>query len=71
METNVEIKIPLKESYFIGMVIRRACLSQEALQRRGFANFLKVFSLLQGGRGKQPPFPTFQKKFKFVEHVFM
>ena len=71
METNVEIKIPLKVSYFMGLVIMRACLTHEALQRRGFANLLKVFSLLQGGKGKQPPPPTLQNNYISVEHVFM
>ena len=71
METNVEIKIPLKVSYFMGLVIMRACLTHEALQRRGFTNLFNVVSLLQGGRGKQPSLPTLQNNCKYVEHVLM
>ena len=71
LETNLEIKIPFKVSYFMGLVIRRACLTHEALQRRGCANLLKVFSLLQGGRGRQSALPTLQNNCKSVEHVFM
>lgn len=35
LETNLKVKIPQKVSCFVWLVIRRACLTHEVLQRRG------------------------------------
>ncbi|CAN4089863.1 unnamed protein product [Withania somnifera] len=65
-----KVKIPLKVSCFIWLVIRRACLTYEVLQRR-YADLFKVLYVWTRRGSKWLPVPALQNSYRSVEHVRM
>ena len=65
LETSLKINIPMKESFLFWLVIRKACLTKDKLQRRS-SDLFKMSFCVNIRVKKMNTIPTLLDNYKYV-----